>query len=1136
MSDPLQLGFDFLAEEHLSGFRLQRLEVLNWGTFNGRVWVFELNGNNILLTGDIGSGKSTLVDAVTTLLVPAQRIAYNKAAGADSKERSLKSYVLGHFKSERNEESGLARPVSLRNEKSLSVLLGVFYNKGYDQSVTLAQVFWIKEGQPQPARFFVGAERELTIAGDFTGFGGDVSRLKKRLRSLGAEIEETFPKYGSWYRRRFGIENEQAMELFHQTISMKSVGNLTEFVRLHMLEAFEVEPRMEALIRHFDDLNRAHLAVVRAKQQVERLTPLVQASRHYGAVMEEVMQLRECRSGLGTFFAEMRLDLVLKRLSDLELEWLKQEAKVKKADLERQHQQIRLDEVRRAIMENGGDRLERLALDIKQREGVRDARKARAVRYADLLESLDETMPRSQDDFLGQLQTFRELREHEKNQEQALQNDQTEEEVHLRQVRDEHRLIDVEISSLRKRRSNIDLRQIEIRTALCLALNIHETDMPFAGELIQVRDEEKDWEGAAERILRGFGLSLLVPEAHYASVVEWVDRSHLKGRLVYFNVRTRRPGEMPALSGRSLVRKLAVKPDAVFYDWLDRELAHRFDVACCDSEEAFRREPRAITMRGQIKDPSGRHEKDDRHRIDDRSRYVLGWTNVAKIEALEWARSELERRMGAVGARISEIQGARRRMEGRLHALARLEEFQDYEELNWEMVARDIGHLQKDYETLKKASDVLRILEQQLTEAQHQLAQADSQLIAARDRRSRLEARREDHQLILKSAQALLLGASLQDATRERLKVLVEEALFQKEVTLEGCGPREQEVRTKIQERIDSKDSTIKVLSEKLVRWMTEFNELFKLETMEINPALESRFEYERLLDQLEKDDLPRFLERFKEMLNVNTINEIAHFNAQLSKERETIRERIERINQSLTQIDYNDGRYIRLEAMPTMDPEIRGFQSDLRACTEGTLSGTEDSQYSETRFVQVKNIIDRFRGREGLSDQDQKWTDKVTDVRNWFTFGASERWREDHAEYEHYADSGGKSGGQKEKLAYTILAASLAYQFGLEWGALRSRSFRFVVIDEAFGRGSDDSTEYGLKLFRNLNLQLLIVTPLQKIHVIEPFIAGVGFVHNEGGKDSQILNLTVEEYHDQEGLFMDDRQTPRAESAPEIH
>ncbi len=122
-------------------------------------------------------------------------------------------------------------------------------------------------------------------------------------------------------------------------------------------------------------------------------------------------------------------------------------------------------------------------------------------------------------------------------------------------------------------------------------------------------------------------------------------------------------------------------------------------------------------------------------------------------------------------------------------------------------------------------------------------------------------------------------------------------------------------------------------------------------------------------------------------------------------------------------------------------------------------------------------------------------------------------RWREDDNEYEHYSDSGGKSGGQKEKLAYTILAASLAYQFGLEWGAVRSRSFRFVVIDEAFGRGSDESAEYGLRLFQQLNLQLLIVTPLQKIHIIEPYLASVGFVHNSGGRDSRIRNLTIEAY-----------------------
>src|SRR5688500_18380316 len=85
-----ELGLDFLADATLAGFRLQRLEVFNWGTFDGRVWTLQLAGRNGLLTGDIGSGKSTLVDAITTLLVPTHRIAYNKAAGADSKERTLR--------------------------------------------------------------------------------------------------------------------------------------------------------------------------------------------------------------------------------------------------------------------------------------------------------------------------------------------------------------------------------------------------------------------------------------------------------------------------------------------------------------------------------------------------------------------------------------------------------------------------------------------------------------------------------------------------------------------------------------------------------------------------------------------------------------------------------------------------------------------------------------------------------------------------------------------------------------------------------------------------------------------------------------------------------------------------------------
>ena len=55
----------------------------------------------------------------------------------------------------------------------------------------------------------------------------------------------------------------------------------------------------------------------------------------------------------------------------------------------------------------------------------------------------------------------------------------------------------------------------------------------------------------------------------------------------------------------------------------------------------------------------------------------------------------------------------------------------------------------------------------------------------------------------------------------------------------------------------------------------------------------------------------------FKEYLNQNTIRDIAGFQSQLNKQEEMIRDRVDIINESLAGIDYNPGRYIRLEAQP---------------------------------------------------------------------------------------------------------------------------------------------------------------------------------------------------------------------------
>ncbi|AOJ01614.1 ATP-dependent exonuclease SbcCD, C subunit-like protein [Burkholderia mayonis] len=1121
MNEPRALSFDFAADDILTGFRLERLEVFNWGTFDERVWVLRADGRNGLLTGDIGSGKSTLVDAVTTLLVPAQRIAYNKAAGADSKERTLRSYVLGYYKSERNEVTGTAKPVSLRDHNNYSVILGVFRNAGYDATVTLAQVFWMKDAQAQPARFFVCAERNLSIAADFSRFGTDIAQLRKKLRGLGAEIEDTFPKYSAWFRRRFGIESEQALELFHQTVSMKSVGNLTDFVRSHMLEPFEIAPRVDALITHFDDLNRAHEAVLKAKRQVELLTPLVDDCDRHSEQGHALDGWRACREALKPYFAGLKLGLIERRLQLLDEDHARATSRKARHEEARDQTRQRVDDLRRAVAEQGGDRIAQLNVEMREQERESARRRERAQRYAAIVTLLGETEATDEAAFVSQRQRLAEQRGSLVDDEAQKQNAITEWSVAFREGKARRDLLEDEIASLKARRNNIPKEQVAMRSSLCSALGLEEDALPFAGELIQVRKDARDWEGAAERVLRNFGLSLLVPDEHYANVAAWVDHTHLRGRLVYFRVRAERAArvvEAMELHRDSLAHKLAIKPDSLFYSWLEREIGRRFDYACCDTQEQFRRETRAITHAGQAKAPGERHEKDDRHALDDRSRYVLGWSNTAKIAALEAQRRALEVRLGEIGQRLGEAQSEHAKVREQLEALARAGEFVEFREIDWPSCAAAIARLADEKARLESASDALAELTAQLDSAQLALKGSEAAISETDSELGGILAKREAAQALLSETHALVEQVNAELAGR--IEALRAEILGEHQLSVESCDNRERDVREALTTRIDNETKSLGRLAERIVKAMAAFKDAYKLETADFDASLDASSEYRDMLARLQADDLPRFEARFKELLNVNTINEIANFHAQLARERETIKARIERINESLRQIDYNAGRYIVLESQPSPDAEIREFQGDLRACTEGELTGSDDSQYSEAKFLQVKRIIDRFRGREGLTEQDRRWRAKVTDVRNWFLFAASERWREDDSEYEHYSDSGGKSGGQKEKLAYTILAASLAYQFGLEWGAVRSRSFRFVVIDEAFGRGSDESAQYGLTLFQKLNLQLLIVTPLQKIHIIEPFVSSVGFVQNEGGRASRLRNLSIEEYRARKAEF----------------
>jgi len=177
----------------------------------------------------------------------------------------------------------------------------------------------------------------------------------------------------------------------------------------------------------------------------------------------------------------------------------------------------------------------------------------------------------------------------------------------------------------------------------------------------------------------------------------------------------------PSWSPRSLAAKLDLR-DHPFAPWLERELARRFDFECVETMAEFRREARAVTKAGQSKGDRGRHEKDDRHRIDDRSQYVLGWSNERKLEALLWQAESLAAQLAAVADEQEAFTKARDAAIERGQVLAGLDQTRDFADIDWQSAVNRTEELKAEKRELEAASAELARLNHELETVRDQIS------------------------------------------------------------------------------------------------------------------------------------------------------------------------------------------------------------------------------------------------------------------------------------------------------------------------------------------------------------------------------------------------------------------------------
>ena len=1138
-----QLELEFSPDKSTAGYRLHELSVLNWGTFHNEVYTMRPDGRTSMVTGRNGSGKSTIVDALLTLLVPNRVRNYNVASSqAGSRERNERDYVLGAYSEIHDATTGQGRKETLRKPgESYTVLLAHFYNEAYKTDVSIAQVLWCLPGG-KVDKVYIVEKKKLSIEGDFNDLG-DVDNLRRIIKDRNLTVFDSFTAYHKKFESMLFMDtdlgNRSPMSIFNQAVCIKDVKDLTQFIREHMLDDGGSKEKLVALQERFDDLRSTHRRIETASYQLEQLDVIRDTHESFQKANEDRVHAESIRNAIEPYYAQAELDRRVEWVTELKHQEEAERARLKSARTEVDRLREKLNHLERALADSDENRrLEQVGAEMDRLRDKREVVSKRAATFERLLASWEKGLSvREEEDFLS-------LRRELDNQLPRIEAKVAELDEKIPEISYLLKKANEKVESLENERrylleanSNVPSEIARLRTGLATALDRDSGELPFIGELIQVVPDEVKWTGPIERLLRSFSLTVVVPKKLAEEAEAFLEVNHLGDRLSFICPESDRKN--PKLHDDSVVAKLSLRPEMekVRQTWLRSELAERFPHICRgERDDEFKKSPFALTLEGLVKSDGILREKDDSRFMDDATSWVLGWDVSPKQRTLDDSLIKWREEFDNSGRALREAEAERLALRSKLRSGAQLQacanEFSDIDQIG---LATRIADLEEEERVIVGGSDVLKKLKEDRDSAAEKLEDSQNTRDEVLQRIGGVEARAERNEtrmgslrsLLVKSMDEFISQSTGQENPDEEDRESAEEQrenLF-KEISKEFGEPSdkpdeiEESARAatqKLDVRINKLESGLDKFRDKNVAAMQRFiadakNQAFR---DEINLDLEEGYNdstyksFEEIRRQIEEEDLSKNRIRFEELLRVQVPEEVSGFSEALESHRDRIRKRINELNEHLSRVtfDRKEETYIQLKFEDAGDDGVRKFKKLRRHALEGDLEADDEDERRRERYHRVEQFLAEL-------EQDLNWTYRVIDVRNWFKFRADEFYKDEDTLRQSYSGAAGKSGGEKNRLASTILATAIAYQYGIDVGGKQTETFRLVAVDEMFSKTDDEFSQYLLDLFKEFHLQLLIVQPLDaKIHVVQKYVERYHVVERRDGL-SFVGDLSVREY-----------------------
>ena len=1079
---------DYVASKE-SPHLLHQLEVFNWGPFCGlHRAVFDPNGTAVI--GPTGSGKTTLVDALMTLLVAQPR--YNLAStGGHESDRTLISYVRGVLG---GDGSG-GREEVLRPGKTTTAISATYC--GGEHTIRLAGLLWM-DGTSNAAEdlkrrwlFSVADNQSLEQWLRLLHDEGVRDLMRMGRETAGLRIFESKTAYLARVRRFFDV-GENAFTLLNRAAGLKQLNSIDDIFRDLVLDDHAAFDRALEVAGEFDNLAAIHAELETARRQQESLVPVAEEHQRLLNSQKKVDRFRTLKRIVPIWFAIVGREKWSKVMSQLSAERDKLEAKLANEQEKAKACGARVDILRQRYLELGGNVIGELEKTIEvQRERVKEKSK-HAGHYGILIKSFElpneiseETLRRNQAWLLDHRDEVQ--KQHDGQQEKTL--------TALSQQRElETTLRDTE-STLRKVHdrpgSNIPPQFQDFRAELADQLSLREADLPFLAELIEVKPEETAWRGAIERAIGSDRLRVLVPEDHIDLALRWVNNRDNRLHVRLQRAQHNRDAVMFLPDGYS--RKLSFKSHPL--EGAAKRLLAGRDLHCVSSPTALKTTEHGLTIQGMMSGRQGKFEKQDQRRLD--QDWMTGFNNKDQLETLarqlNTVRKSLEEGIAASQRHRKELTQLAERLKT-IDAIVQL----DFSEIDLPGAEAELAQSEarlnalldpkSDTSQARAAYDsenrILESIREDISERKTESAVLESKHIQAEQEHDKAKDRVADG---LSDEEMLLAKANLAVAPN---------------IAAQQMDTEERRQATEVENKLNEQVERISEIEKRLVRLMGEARRVDTGALADTGSEIEDIPAYLERLRVLNEEALPEKRSKFLEYLNRSSDQGVTQLLAGITEEVDAIEHRIGELNQTLVKVDFRSGRYLQLQPQRIKDERLRTLDTAMRKVRAAALKDDGGESHFKALQEMVKILRDAGENRRQQSSR------ALLDPRFRLQFFVVEVDRQTGDRSPPRSGSQSGSGGEKELMASHILTASLSY--ALCPPEANRPLYGTVVLDEAFSKSSPSAAARIIEALRIFCLHPIFVTPNKEIGLLKQHTRKVICVQRPG-KEASLASISWE-------------------------